>query len=724
MKTPQKKFSQSLFDVLRSKKEPGTFLDLLLGNVPEPTDALWRRTEWAKDLLHWLFSAKPLKGVGSAVAIGLPTAASERNARVQALRMKWLIHVLGRQPEWKKRVSALLQSLAQETRLMTLLASTGLHRQSGLFAEFVDRLERRVLPYPVDDQDLDCLVLSGFQDVSDALAIAELEPQQFGQLVDLFGATGFEKWSADLRASIQQLSLQIAALGTHPELRARSGANDIENTPFFRLNEAVRARLKQSEVRKAESNLSSSPEIETRRPATGQPTNHQVASPGPGISQNACATLLAVSESRKSLESALHYMNENGVSVAMVYHIDRIRVALDRLELLLNAYEARVGSDRAEYLRSVQSMVARLVLDSVRSRGLKTLFSDNFSLLATKIVENSAQTGEHYIAKDESQLKMLMRGAIGGGVVTAGTTALKILISGLPLSLFFQGLVHSLNYAGSFIFIYARGFSLATKQPSMTAATLADAIAVEGSVWAEEDSSLEPALSGRLEAEVRALFRSQGYAIAGNIIGVIPVALLVALVLKWSTGLNWMDPIKAQKTVESFSLFGPTPIYAAWTGCLLFASSLIAGWFHHWVLYRRLPSAIARSALFVKAYGRERAMKLAARIRSQSAALAANISLGFLLGLSPMILEFFGLPLDVRHVTLATGSLMYAVAALGVDLLTTVDFWFAVFGILAIGALNLSVSFSLALVIALKAKRISTTKALNVLIRAARGGAQ
>lgn len=94
---------------------------------------------------------------------------------------------------------------------------------------------------------------------------------------------------------------------------------------------------------------------------------------------------------------------------------------------------------------------------------------------------------------------------------------------------------------------------------------------------------------------------------------------------------------------------------------------------------------------------------MGAWVERNVAGLGGNVALGVLLGMTPVVAGFFGLPLDVRHVTLSTGSLALAVSTLGVSTLATPAFWLAVAGIAAIGALNLGVSFALALWVAIRA---------------------
>ena len=69
-------------------------------------------------------------------------------------------------------------------------------------------------------------------------------------------------------------------------------------------------------------------------------------------------------------------------------------------------------------------------------------------------------------------------------------------------------------------------------------------------------------------------------------------------------------------------------------------------------------------------------------------------------------LVFFGLPLDVRHVTLSTGQVTAALAALGGEHLGMLAAVWLVVGILGIGLLNILVSFSLALFVAIRARNL------------------
>lgn len=76
-------------------------------------------------------------------------------------------------------------------------------------------------------------------------------------------------------------------------------------------------------------------------------------------------------------------------------------------------------------------------------------------------------------------------------------------------------------------------------------------------------------------------------------------------------------------------------------------------------------------------------------------------------GLVTAFAEFFGLGLEVRHVTLSTGQLAAAVASLGKGIFSYSAFWWCLAALAVIGLLNVGVSFYLAFRLALRAHNVS-----------------
>ena len=140
---------------------------------------------------------------------------------------------------------------------------------------------------------------------------------------------------------------------------------------------------------------------------------------------------------------------------------------------------------------------------------------------------------------------------------------------------------------------------------------------------------------------------------------------------------------------------------------LLWASSLIGGAIENWAVYRGLPQAIADHPLGDR-IGVDRMRRLGRFVERNLSGWGVNVSLGFLLGMTPAFGSFLGLPLEVRHVTLTTGMLALALAALPGGGLHDPRLGMPLLGIAVIFVLNLGVSFGLALAVALRARDVQS----------------
>jgi site-specific recombinase len=293
----------------------------------------------------------------------------------------------------------------------------------------------------------------------------------------------------------------------------------------------------------------------------------------------------------------------------------------------------------------------------------------------------------------------MLHAAAGGGAVLAGTTFMKFFVLAIGLASFWAGFWAGVNYAASFVLIHLLHFTVATKQPAMTAPAMADKLADVGS-----DEAVESFVD-----EVANLIRSQAAGIVGNLTAVAPLVLAVQLGCQAIFGATPVTPKDAHHVLETLTLLGPTLLFAAFTGVLLFASSIIAGWVENWFVWHRIDSAIAWNPRIVARLGSARAQRWAVYWRTNISGFTANISLGLMLGIVPSVMLFFGLPIEVRHVTLSTGQLAAAVGALGFDILKQPPFWWCLAATLLTGVLNLGVSFFLAFKVALRSRGVRLT---------------
>jgi site-specific recombinase len=604
----------------------------------------------------------------------------------QILRLRLLIRTLEAIPECRRRLSRTVESVLLESVDNGLFARIGLPTDRGFFGETIDRVSKRFLPEPRDERDLLSLVARLFPSPADLRILAGTPPELLISLATLLEEPqhGIAPWTPvldHLLDAVALLPMRISAVGLSDVIRARSPKLGLEESPFFKLPRAIDSLM--AAVREGARGL---PALDAERPVQAQAATCRA------LMDECHAVTLAVVEN----------LDRYGVSVDVVYRLELVGSNLKRLRLLIAQLEPRAVDERAVRLKS---LLIELVHARLQDRKLVEIIRGNLHLLARKIIERAGHTGEHYITSTAGEYWRMLLSAGGGGVLTIGTTALKYITGWAHFAPFIEGMVSAANYAGSFIVMQLLGFTLATKQPSMTAAALAGTL---------RDTAAHHDLSA-LVAMIARITRSQLAAAIGNVGLVIPAAFFFDQAWRAQTGAPFLDPATAEYVVHSLHpTQSGTIFYAALTGVLLWMSSIVGGWVENWAVYRRLPEAIAdhRLGRFV---GR-RTMAAASRFYMKSiAGFGGNSSLGLLLGMTPVMGKFFGLPLDVRHVTLSTGALTLSICALGREGAESAGVVAAGLGIVIIGCLNFGVSFVLALAVALRARQVARSDRLRLL---------
>jgi len=157
-----------------------------------------------------------------------------------------------------------------------------------------------------------------------------------------------------------------------------------------------------------------------------------------------------------------------------------------------------------------------------------------------------------------------------------------------------------------------------------------------------------------------------------------------------------------------------TIFFAAVTGVLLWLAALIGGWCENFAIYNRIPEAIAQHPLGQR-IGSERMQSVANWVDCSVAPWSNSIALGYLMGFTPEFAHFFGVPLDVRHVTLNTGMFVFSAASFGLTSFRQYWLYSAIGGIAIMFVLNLGVSFSIASIVALRAYDVSRAEQMSIL---------
>jgi len=582
-------------------------------------------------------------------------------ARVQLLMDAFQIRLAER-----ARLQAWWQKLLTTLDGTTLLADYGFSSNSAFMSELVDRVLQKILPGTPETADASALFSLVLCHRFDAQWLSALEEPLLARIAELLQpAQAPNPWQTTLLEAITFCTSQIRATGFSPELRLRMSAPAREASPFHDLardfdllREAYLASPEQDDLPR-------------------QAALHQFRE-----RLDAC---------RQAAATVYTHLEVHGISVNLVFQLRQLRERVLRIRALLDCLLSAPAAPNTARL------LAHLVTVGQERRSVRVLIASNTSLLAAKVAERSSETGEHYITRTKAEYRNMVRQAAGGGALTALTTWMKFGVMALGFSVFWSGFWAGAAYAFSFILIQLLHFTLATKQPAMTAPAMAAKL---------KDLS-EPLALDAFADEVTHLVRSQVAAVLGNVLLVFPVVVLISVLLQLTTGHAMIDAAQAEHVFKSLTLWGPTVVFAAFTGVLLFASSIMAGWTENWFVLHRLDSAMRYNPKITALLGVARADRWAIFMRTHISGFAANISLGFMLGLIPAFADFFGLGLEVRHVTLSAGQLGAACASLGWGVLRESALWWCVLALPVMGALNLGVSFYLAFRLALRAHNVT-----------------
>jgi len=616
----------------------------------EPNASLADRHIWLIDLLQWM-------------------RGDSRSAPATALRLQQFMDAVEAQPEVHSRLQAWWRTLLQTIDVTPLLADFGFAPRTAFISELTERIRGKLLPGTPETTDAAELFSLLMPSRFDAQWLALLDEAQINRLTALLTErTGTDEWNWQhkLLDALTYCTAHIRANGFAPELRLRMSDEEKNARPFHALPADV------EDLRR----IFFDPQCDANE--------LQAAVARYRERMEAC---------RSAINSIYAHLDQHGISMGMVFRLRQLRERFLRVRELLDCLLSPKPAV------ATVKLLARLALVAEDRKSIRALIAANSTLLAAKMAERSAETGEHYIARNRADYRDMLLKAMGGGAITAITTALKFAIVALGLSAFWMGMSASLMYAASFIVIQLLHFTLATKQPAMTAPAMAAKLK-------ELDSS---AAMDEFVDEVTHLVRSQSASVFGNVLMVVPVVVLINGLIVLVSGQPMISHAEAQHVLHNLSLWGPTLLWAAFTGGLLFVASLMAGWAENWFVLNRLESAMRYNPRITAALGNARADRWASFVRDNISGLASNIALGFMLGMIPPITDFLGLQLDVRHVTLSAGQLAAAGSALGMEVWRLPAFWWCVATIPLIGLLNLGVSFYCAFRLAAQAHSVSNT---------------
>ncbi|HEX5341837.1 MAG TPA: site-specific recombinase [Duganella sp.] len=562
------------------------------------------------------------------------------------------------------------RNLLTTRRHASLYTEIGVLSNDGFFTELRTRIAYRILPPALGNDYLSEALDQIVYKRTDYLWIAAVPAEDWLALLDVVQHAAPNQGNLMLPGlldAIRTLSYRVCAIGLEPRLTNFHTEMETYESPFMVQNFEVNAYL-DAYLRKL-----------AGEEAALEDTRHLL------VMLDQCDAVIA-----KIRKKAL----SQGTSIALTYLLVSLTQSLDRMRKLLLLVDVQHHEERR------QAAVA-LGLELVEAHNNKYMVSDllrdNIDLLARNVTENASHTGEHYVADNRQQLAGMFVSSAGAGLVIGFMALFKILMSYLRAAPLVEAFLFSMNYSLGFMFIHLLHFTVATKQPAMTASRIATGL------QSKDGRNIDIESMADLCAKV---IRTQNMAVLGNLAVAIPTAYAIAMAWPLMTGHHLVSPEKAMHLLHDIDpIHAPTLIYAAIAGVCLFVAGLISGYYDNKALYTRWAQRISQLRGLRWLLGQQRLDRLGVYMENNLGGLMGNFYFGILLGVMPFIGFVLGIPLDIRHVTFSSAN--FATAIVGLDhnvsweLVVT-----SVAGFLSIGTVNLLVSFGLALWVALRSRKV------------------
>ncbi len=383
-----------------------------------------------------------------------------------------------------------------------------------------------------------------------------------------------------------------------------------------------------------------------------------------------------------------------GISSKINQSLLKIRQQLKRIQDIIPIL---VVDTEEDILTNSKNLVSNTLKYNSHRNNIRELIDDSTRLISHLITSHTAETGTHYIATSPKEYLKMFWKASGGGIIVGFLCIFKMMMSYSHGSEFSHAVLYSLNYAFGFIIIYLLGFTLATKQPAMTAATMAKVLSDESS--SEKNYKEFANLVAKLS-------RTQFIAFVGNVLWSFPVALAIIYGMDWFLEKNFAA-VKADKLLKDLNpIESKAILHACIAGFFLFISGIISGNISNSSIFNQIPERISQSPFLNQVIGAKNSKKLSDFYTKHWAGIISNFWFGIFLGVIAPLGVFLGLDLDIRHITFSAGNFALALYGKGFDI-DTYTFVISLVTIFLIGAFNFIVSFGLSMLLAFRSRKVN-----------------
>lgn len=594
-----------------------------------------------------------------------------KNARNAEANLAQVIQLLQTEKNVLTNVKAAIYSQIIHSNLIPLLTESGLTVSRGVGRELHSRFKHKFLPAHQSHDDFLYLLNRIFYKSDDYVWVESIGIPNWMQFFKTLGIkiSGSQpQVIQQIVVSIQILSSRLSQLGWEKEIMSfvLSENTKVDN-PF---NE------QQHLVQELDLVIRAKGDFEARH----------------GL----CLEIINQLEKGQELVNYIRQKTvENGTSLSQTFILFQIEQLIQRLKLLVDMVDA----DDKINVDMFVNLFTTVIRNENRKNSLGEFLTQTTGYLAYQIAEHKGKKGSKYITSTPQEYWNMIKSAMWGGLIVCFVVIIKLLQTKWSFAPFWQGFAYSINYSTGFILIEETKSTLATKQPAFTAS------AVASSLDTRKEQS-QPNLYN-LAITVAKVSRSQTASFLGNLIIVFPVCFLLAWLVDLTTGTPIVDGVEAmgllqdQHPFQSMSL-----IYAFNTGCFLFISGILAGYVQNKMNYGQIYTRLLDHPQLKLYLNPNQLQKFANYITTHGGSLVGNISLGFFLGMASSVGKIFGLPFDIRHITIAAGNTSFGLYGVGIKNIDPVFFITVFLGVLAIGFINFLVSFTLAFIVAVRSRGI------------------
>lgn len=595
---------------------------------------------------------------------GLVNWLREDKGQLADERLLSLLTLLEQDKDLAQQLAALLSRWLRSVRLYPLFISVGIFSRTGFGRELMDRFYERINPAVKDADDLRDVFAQLFGHEHDVLWLHNVAEKTWVKLLHVLARHALAQerelvknhvYHEGLHAA-EMLTVWIAAEALEPALIRLDKKLLNQDSPFVALKREI------------------APWLLARFEHRDFDDAHLT------VMLDQCRRQVERLRKKGTMAGA-------GSSLGVAHLLERLDQTIKRLALLLSVFSA---DDIAP--RDLLMLTDELAKAAAEQQSISWLLSRSIRMLSRSITQNTSSHGEHYITRNKKEYWGMLYSAAGGGVLIALMSLLKIHLGEVIHHQFWLSVAEGLNYGLGFTLIFMLHFTVATKQPAMTASLFAAVV---------ERNDKGRAVNKKLAQLLVDVLRSQTAAVFGNV----SVAVLVASLIAWGYAFFSGSPLLSEQQI-AYQLKNVHPAsgalwYAAIAGVWLFCSGIISGYFDNRCDYLNMRERLYHHPLLKRVLPSKWRRGFAEYLHNNYGAIVGNMSFGMLLAMTGFIGHTTGLPFDIRHIAFSSANVGYLSVSGHVG--WTV-FCQSLFFVVLIGLVNLVVSFSITLWVALKAR--------------------